>query len=76
MVNEEIVKKRSDFCLSVEGWSILALRWLCVKQSGVRLLQTVRKSVTVTCNWYYVQINTGIPEKLIIKTSGHKSSKV
>ena len=21
MVNEEIVKKRSEFCLSVEGWS-------------------------------------------------------
>ena len=21
MVNEEIVEKRSDFCLSVEGWS-------------------------------------------------------
>ena len=50
MVNEEIVKKQSDFCIDVEGSSppyLLVLRWLSVKQSGVILLHMIRKSVTL-----------------------------
>ena len=48
-----------------------------MKQSGVILAHIVRKVckvITVTCNWY-VQINTGILEKVIAETLGYKSSK-
>ena len=74
MVNEKIVKKQLDICFGVEGWST-SLRWLNVKQSDVALLHTVRNChslratiVQCSCN---VQINTGIPEKVITETSGH-----
>ena len=63
MVNEKIVKKHTG------------LRWLSVKQSGVILLHTIRKSLfvpTVTTRSRYVQIDIGIPEKVIAETLGHK----
>ena len=43
MVNEKIVKKQSDFCLGVEGWST----GFEVAECCVLLLHTVRKSVTL-----------------------------
>ena len=76
MVNEKIVKKRSDFCLRVECWST----GFEVAECEAEWLQTVRKkchslrAMVITRN-QYVQINTGIPEKVITETSGHKSSK-
>ena len=62
MVNEEIVKKHTG------------LRWLGVKQSGVILPHSKKKSLhaTVITRSRYVQINTGIPEKVITETWGHK----
>ena len=63
MVNEEIVKKHTG------------LRWLSVKQSGVVLFHTIRKKslrATVIIRSRYVQINTGIPEKVIAETLGRK----
>ena len=76
MVNEKIVKKQSDFCLGVECWST----GFEVAGCETEWLQMVRKKCHSLCTMVitrnqYVQTNTGIPEKVIAETSGHKSSK-
>ena len=77
MVNEEIVKKQSDSCLCVEGWSAdfevveYETEWCDTRKKKCHSLRA-----TVTTRNRYVQINIGIPEKVITETLGHKSSRL
>ena len=78
MVNKKIVKRQSDFCLSVKGWSTCfevaecETEWCDTHPHGKKKCHSFRATV-ITCNCY-VQIYTCIPEKVIADTSGHKSS--
>ena len=77
VVNEKIVKRQSDFCLGVEGWSTGFEVAECETERydtpphGKKKCHSFRATVmTHNC---YVQIYTCIPEKVIAETLGHKS---
>ena len=64
---------KKAICLLFLVWraGVLVLRWLSVKQSDVHDEKKCisLRAMVITCNQYmYVQINTGIPEKLIAET--------
>ena len=79
IVNEEIVKKWSDFCLGVEGWSTgfevseCETEWRDTPPHSKKKCHSLH-AMEIIRNWY-VQTNTGIPEKVTVETSSHKSSK-
>ena len=84
------VKKRSDSCGEredceeaiwllfrcggLEYWFWGGRMWDRMAPNGTKKCHSFRATV-ITHN-QYVQINTGIPEKVITETLGHKSSKV
>ena len=75
MVNKKIVKKQSDFCLGVEGWST----GFEVAECETELCATPphgKKKCNSFCATVITrnQINTCIPEKVIAETLGRKSS--
>ena len=71
MMNKEIVKKRSDFRLGVEGWSTgfevaeCETKWRDTSSHGKKKCPCIRAMVITVTHNQYVQINSAASSTVV-----------
>ena len=71
MMNEEIVKKRSDFRLGMEGWSTgfevaeCETKWCDTSSHGIKKCPSIHAMVITVTHNRYVQINSAASSTVV-----------